>query len=280
MWEPAGLSRSLGAIALIWRVCGGVSALESGNLLALTTIASIPVAQGSNRRRSVSLPHRRRRLTPVRQICETLERTYRNPRHGNKSNPLDELVYIILSNRTRDETFRGTFNKLKRRYPSWDRLAVKDLPRLKAILKPAGLGRLKARQIVTILRQIRQAFGRATLAPLKRMPDREAENLLTSLPGVAAKVAKCVLMYSLGRKVLPVDVHVHRVASRLGFPTKKRPDTSQDLIEQAILPQYRYGFHVNAVAHGRTTCLPRSPRCDICCISAWCEYYRNRKGRG
>lgn len=240
----------------------------------------MPVAEGSNRRGWVSLGHRRHGLIPVREVCRALERTYRNPRHGNKSNPLDELVYIILSNRTRDETFQATFKKLKGTYSSWDQITPKDLPRLRALLRPAGLGRLKARQIIAIIRRLRRAFGRATLAPLKRMRDGEAESLLISLPGVAAKVAKCVLMYSLGRQVLPVDVHVHRVASRLGFPTKKRPDTSQDLIEQAIPPRFRYGFHVNAVAHGRTTCLPRSPRCDICCICAWCEYYRIRKGRG
>ena len=145
------------------------------------------------------------------------------------------------------------------------------------MLKPAGLGGLKARQIVGIVQHLRGSFGRVTLAPLKRMTDLEAEAFLMSLPGVGAKVAKCVLMYSLGRQVLPVDAHVHRVATRLGFGTKKRPDTSQDLIEAAVPPDLRYGFHVNAVAHGRAACLPRQPRCDNCQVSEWCAYYHVRK---
>jgi endonuclease III len=109
------------------------------------------------------------------------------------------------------------------------------------------------------------------------MTINEAEEFLTSLPGVGLKVAKCVLMYSLKRDVLPVDVHVHRVATRLGFRSKKRPDTSQALIEGAVPPHLRYSFHVNAIAHGRTVCLPRNPRCGICPLSAWCDYYQKVK---
>lgn len=103
------------------------------------------------------------------------------------------------------------------------------------------------------------------------MGDAEAEAFLTSLPGVGPKVAKCVLMYSLDRKVLPVDVHVHRVARRLGFATKKRPDTSQDLIEAEIPSNLRYGFHVNAVAHGRKVC-KSEPLCDRCPLVSICRY--------
>lgn len=208
----------------------------------------------------------------LRDVCAELERTYGNPRHGNKANPLDELVYIILSTRTRDESFRDTFGQVKRAFPSWSCLTAKDLPRLERLLVPAGLGRLKARQIVAILDRLRAAFGRPTLAPLRRMTDQEAEAFLTALPGVAAKIAKCVLMYSLGREVLPVDVHVHRVAGRLGLRVKKRPDTSQDLIEAAVPPELRYGFHVNAVAHGRAVCLPQRPRCNRCALVRWCNY--------
>jgi endonuclease III len=105
------------------------------------------------------------------------------------------------------------------------------------------------------------------------MSTAECERFLTSLPGVGRKVAKCVLMYSLGRPVLTVDVHVHRIAGRVGLTVKRRPDTSQDLIEAAVPPNLRYGFHVNAVAHGRKVCTPRNPKCGRCIISVWCDYF-------
>jgi len=209
-------------------------------------------------------------------VCRALEREYRSPRHGNKSNALDELVYIILSTRTRDASFASTYRRVKAAFPRWDDLRRRNRQRLEGILEPGGLGRKKSEQIVGILERLRSEFGRATLTSLKRLTDAEAERFLTSLPGVGAKVAKCVLMYSLGRQVLPVDVHVHRVASRIGLQVKKRPDTSQDLIEDAVPPPLRYGFHVNAVAHGRAVCLPRNPRCTDCCVSATCSYYQPR----
>jgi endonuclease III len=214
---------------------------------------------------------------PIRKICKALEFAYHNPRHGNKRNPLDELIYIILSTRTQDASFRSIFQELKRSFPSWNRLDGRNPRKLQAVLAPGGLGKLKSRQIRVIVSRLRMAFGRATLAPLRKMSDMDAEMFLTSLPGVAAKIAKCVLMYSLDRQVLPVDVHVHRVASRLGFQTKKRPDTSQKLIEKVVPPELRYGFHVNAVAHGRAICTARDPACEACCLANWCQYYRSRK---
>lgn len=214
----------------------------------------------------------------IERVSEILDKEYGSPRHGNKTDPLDELIYIILSTRTRAAVFHPMFDRLKTAFPDWNALTSEDEEAVASILAPGGLGRLKASQIIAILQRLKSEFGRATLDPLSTMPNEEVEAFLISLPGVAAKIAKCVMMYSLGRSVLPVDVHVHRVATRLGIITKKRPDTSQDLIESVLPTHLRYGFHVNAVAHGREVCLPRLPRCDACCIAAWCAYYRRSEG--
>jgi hypothetical protein len=64
------------------------------------------------------------------------------------------------------------------------------------------LARLKAGQIVAILASLSHSFGRPALAPLRYLPEAEAEAILTALTGVGRKIAKCVLMYSLDREVL------------------------------------------------------------------------------
>ncbi|MGH9685075.1 MAG: endonuclease III domain-containing protein [Candidatus Acidiferrales bacterium] len=217
-------------------------------------------------------------VAAVSEICHVLHRVYEDPRHGNPRKPLDDLIYIVLSTRTRDASFTKTFRILKENFPSWNKLLPKDRRKLERILVPGGLGRLKARQITNIITQLRNHFGLATLSPLAKMTDRDAERFLTALPGVGPKIAKCVLMYTLNRRVLPVDVHVHRLATRLGFWTKKRPDTSQELIENAIAPKLRYSFHVNAVAHGRAVCFGQRPLCGKCQLSKWCQYYRLHRG--
>jgi endonuclease III len=214
----------------------------------------------------------------IRRVCRVLDSTYGRPRHGNPRNSLDDLIYIILSTRTRDSSFVKTFRLVKKTFPTWNELFPKQRRKLERILIPGGLGKLKARQIMRIITELRSRFGVAKLGPLARMADKDAELFLTSLPGVGPKIAKCVLMYTSNRKVLPVDVHVHRVATRLGFRTKKRPDTSQELIESAVPPDLRYSFHVNAIAHGRSICFSRRPLCGECPISKWCQYYKSHQG--
>lgn len=206
----------------------------------------------------------------IRRICQILSDCYGDPHHGNKNNPLDELVYIILSNRTLPSAHQAAYRALKRYYRSWNSLRPEELDNVQAILRPSGFSRLRSTQIVHILERIRARFDRCTLAPLNGMSDELAEEFLLTLPGVSKKVAKCVLMYSLNRQVLPVDVHVHRIATRLGIPTKKRPDTSQDIVESAVPTDLRYGFHVNAIAHGRRICLPRNAKCHACPIEMYC----------
>jgi endonuclease III len=213
----------------------------------------------------------------IASCCERLAQRYGNPRHGNKRDPLDELVYIILSTRTGEAVFRGIYRDLKKAFPTWNDIDARRAGEFHRILAPGGLSSLKSYQLLGIFSALRREFGRATLAPLRAMADDDAERFLTTLPGVGKKVAKCVLMYSLDRQVLPVDVHTHRVAVRLGLQAKRRPDTSQDLIEAQVPPSLRYGFHVNALAHGRAVCLPRKPICDACVLRQYCPHPKEQK---
>jgi endonuclease III len=86
------------------------------------------------------------------------------------------------------------------------------------------------------------------------MDDAEAETVLTNLPGVGVKTAKCVLMYSLGRALLPVDTHVARVSRRLGLAEVKGDRAFAAAVEGAVPPDCHYDYHVNALQHGREVC--------------------------
>ena len=99
-----------------------------------------------------------------------------------------------------------------------------------------------------------------------------AQAYLTSLPGVGIKTAKCVLMYSLGRRVLPIDTHVARVSQRLGLVTGGLTrDRFATEVEKAVPAEYRYDFHVNALMHGREVCRALRPRCSSCQLSDLCS---------
>jgi endonuclease-3 len=154
---------------------------------------------------------------------------------------------------------------------TWDEIAELPLPRLKRVMKPAGLSNQKAPRVKAILSRIKGDFGEVSLDRLHVLSNEEAERYLVSLPGVGTKTAKCVLMYALGRQVLPVDTHVARLARRLGLLPEGLPNTQQHRwLETIVRPEDRYSFHVNGVAHGRYTCRSLRPRCGNCCLRDGC----------
>jgi endonuclease III len=211
----------------------------------------------------------------VKEVCRILEAEYGRPRLGNPRNPVDDLIYIVLSNKTAPLTARRVFRELKDTFSSWSELIAKRSAIVRRILRPAGLARVKTDQLRRALRKIVRDFGDCDLSELRKWPTADAEAYLCSLPGVSEKVAKCVLMYTLNGRVLPVDAHVHRIAVRLGWTSRKRADQCHDELEATVAPDLRFALHVDCIAHGRLICRPIAPLCGACCIQKFCGFHRN-----
>ena len=205
------------------------------------------------------------------RIASLLHNTHGSPRLGNKDDPLDELIFILLSQMTTYQSFSRVYDRLKVVAGKWEKLIHMPLSRLKRLIKDAGLSHQKGARIKTILRGVKRGFGTVSLDALHEMSDAEVEHYLTSFPGVGTKTAKCVMMYSLGRQVLPVDTHVWRVARRLELVSARVPYSRiHDALEEAVPPADRYSFHVNGIVHGRTLCLPLRPHCGSCPLRSIC----------
>ncbi len=211
---------------------------------------------------------------PKKYIAEIIKRLekYGSPNHGNKKNPVDEVVYLILSKQTNDAKYEGAYRALKAE-GGWAKVAEAPVSYIARKVHSGGLEWQKAQQIRAFLGHVKQDQGRLTLSWLKRATDEAALKYLTSLPGIGIKTAYCVLMYSLGRDVLPVDIHVFRVSTRLGLI---KPDIT---LEQAhrelnhLIPRAkRYSYHVNCICHGREVCRKTSPKCNQCTLLDFCKY--------
>ena len=198
---------------------------------------------------------------------------------GNQPNPLDEAVYIILSFQTDLRRFRATWASLRAAFPRWDeadRAPVKDVA---DVLCAGGLHRQKATAIKRLLRAVYDEFGRLSLAALREMDDAAAERVLTRLPGLSWKGARCVLLYSLQRDVLPVDGNTFRILRRAGVipgSSVYRRRSLHDALQTAVPAHRRRNFHVNLVVHGQRACLPGTPRCESCPALSACQ----RRGLG
>lgn len=171
---------------------------------------------------------------------------------------------------TTGPSYERVFDRLKAAVPDWESLLVIPIHRLTALITDAGLANQKAPRMIAIAAALTERFGRVTLEPLRSMGDEEAETFLTTLPGVGVKTAKCVLMYSLGRALLPVDTHVARVSRRLALAEARSDRAFAVALEAVVPPDCRYDYHVNALQHGRDVCRPLRPKCPECPIQSLC----------
>lgn len=199
--------------------------------------------------------------------------------HGNKSNPLNELLFIICSLQTNESLYQSTDASLKAKFPTFRKLADATEDEIAAVIAHGGLSRQKAQNICGILARLAADFGAPTLAPLRAMADIECEEYLMSLPGVGRKTARCVMMYSLGRNIFPVDSNCWRICRRLSWVRATRADRScsprdMDRVQAGIPPDLRFSLHVNLISHGRTCCLPSAMLCRKCLIRQFCKVGR------
>ena len=142
-----------------------------------------------------------------------------------------------------------------------------------AAIHCGGLAAIKAPRIQRVLTTITGQRGSLDLCFLADLPVDEARRWLMSLDGVGAKTAACVLMFSLGKPVMPVDTHVHRVSRRLGLAAAKdTPEETEAILEALLPPAARYAFHLNVIAHGRLICKAQRPRCALCVLACRCDY--------
>jgi DNA (cytosine-5)-methyltransferase 1 len=219
-----------------------------------------------------------RTLFVVSRIFEVVHGT---PDFGNLPDPLNELIFISISQRTKIKTAKQVFDALKARFPNWEEVLVAPDEDLAEIVSVGGRGNLRVKAIREILQAIREQTGTLSLEFLRELPQEKALNFLTTLPWVGEKTARCVLMYSLRHGTFPADVHSIRIFTRTGLldPLVGTLEglehrKAQQVIAPLIPPDIAYALHVNMVAHGQEVCRERNPRCHQCEISKFCKQYR------
>lgn len=216
------------------------------------------------------------------RIARALERHLGTPRQdGRLPPPLSMLVATVLSQNTSDKNSHRAYRELRRRFPGWRAVVEADLRSVRAAIRVGGMANQKAPRIREILKSLHDRYGTYSLEPLREMTDRDVIDQLTSLNGVGIKTAACVLLFSLGRDVFPVDTHVHRICNRLGLvrgcPT---PEKTFEAMRPLIPPGKGYSLHTNMIRFGRRICRAASPACGQCVLFQECTYPLKRRRSG
>jgi endonuclease III len=210
-------------------------------------------------------------LRTVREIHRRLDRAHGPLEAPRRLDPLEELVLTILSQNTNDANRDRAYGAMRARYPTWEALARARVEDLIDAIRVGGLANTKAPRILQVLGEIERREGRLDLEWMRSASDEEVEGYLVSLPGVGPKTAACVLAFSLDRPALPVDTHVHRVATRLGLlPHRATAAAAHRILRELVPAELRVPLHVGLIRHGRTICKAGRPLCEECPIKDIC----------
>jgi endonuclease-3 len=192
-----------------------------------------------------------------------------SPTKPGRGTPFVVLILTILSAQTTDRAVLLVKKPLFSKYKTPSALANADIADIEEIIHSLGFYHAKARHIIAAAQMVVSEFG-GTVPPSMAG--------LLKLPGVGRKTANIVLYHALGKNEgIAVDTHVRRLAQRIGFSNF----SGQDRIEQDLMrlfPQDWWGDLTDLlIAHGRTCCTAKKPKCGICPVTQFCRYFRNLK---
>ena len=192
--------------------------------------------------------------------------------------PLDAIIGTILSQNTNDKNSYQAYRNLKDKFKNWDELAALKASQIEKFIRVAGLGKQKSKAIYELLQSLKKKHKIVSLDYIKNNSNEEILEELTSYNGVGVKTASCVLLFSLGRNICPVDTHVHRTLNRIGLvKTNNAEKTFYEIIDM-IPDGVAHSFHTNLIRLGREICKPANPNCLICPLLKICKYEQKNLG--
>ena len=215
----------------------------------------------------------KRTQNKIKKINDLLiERFGVPPRNKNLPDPVEMTVGTILSQNTNDNNSYKAFQNLKKKFKTWDDVVDASLKEIEKEIKVAGLGKQKAAAIKNFLTGLKNREKKISLNFIKKMDEFPAIAELTSFKGIGVKTASCVLLFSLGRNVCPVDTHVFRTVNRIGIVKASDRDKTFFLLNDNFPEGIAHSFHTNLIRLGREICKPKNPSCGICPLKKICKF--------
>jgi endonuclease-3 len=176
--------------------------------------------------------------------------------------PLELLVATVLSAQCTDVRVNKVTPALFRKYTTAADYARSPAGELENDIRSTGFFNSKAKSL-------RRAGASIAAEHGGRVPD--TMEALLRLPGVGRKTANVILGNAFGKdEGFVVDTHVGRLARRMALTRQTDPvKVENDL--NALVPCGRRTMAAHElIAHGRTICTARKPKCDECPVLALC----------
>lgn len=173
------------------------------------------------------------------------------------------LIAVMLSAQTTDKKVNNVTSILFNKYKNLDELANAKYDEVYEIIKPLGLAKTKAHNVINIAKELIDKFN-------YHVPINKVE--LMSLPGVGNKTANVVHCELFKIPEFPVDTHVERIAKRLGLVGLNDNIKEVEKRLKEIFPKEKWiKLHHQFIHFGRYYCKAISPKCDNCKFAYFCK---------
>lgn len=187
-----------------------------------------------------------------------------------EGDPWKLLVMGRLSAQCTDARVNIVCKELFAKYPTFYHMAEGELSQIEEIVKPCGLYKTKAKNLLDSSIMLRDEWGGL-------LPDTMDE--LLRFPGVGRKIANLLLGDIFHKGGVVADTHCIRICARLGFYPESLKDPYKvemkmgELFEKTALDPSDFCHRI--VWFGREVCTARSPRCSVCEMRDICKGRRN-----
>jgi len=196
------------------------------------------------------------------EAVKPLIKKYKNKEHPLEAKNLYQfLVMVVLSAQSTDSVINQFAPDLFKAYPNMQSLSNATVETLAPFISKTRGFLKKGKWLITIAKELKKDSN----IPLNLQQ-------LIKLPGIGRKSANVILRYANApAEGVIVDIHVVRVAPRLGIATGDDPTKIEKQIME-VLPQKQWDAGMAMSFLGREICRP-TPECEICPMNKVCAYY-------
>lgn len=176
------------------------------------------------------------------------------------------LVGLMLSAQTKDIMTGKAIENLKKNLKGGltvDSVLNEEVDKIDSLIKLVTYHYTKAKNMKATAKVLKENYKGDIPSTLSGLED---------LPGVGRKMAMLCMQVAWEQTVgIGVDVHVHRIANRLGWvKNTKTPEQTRKELESWLPVEYWKPINQLFVGFGQTICTPTHPKCKICKVNHLC----------
>ncbi|NNM43806.1 MAG: endonuclease III [Chlamydiae bacterium] len=171
--------------------------------------------------------------------------------------PYTLLIAVLLSARCTDARVNQITPKLFAKASTPEEMIKLEIDEIYKIIKPCGLGPMKAKAIWTLSKQLLENHH-------GKVPKNFTD--LEKLPGVGHKTASVVMTQAFQQPAFPVDTHIFRCARKWKLSSGKTVKIVEKDLKKLFPKRSWHHLHLQMIYFARTYCPARGHKIDQCPI--------------